>query len=103
MNQLVLAVPSKGRLEENAANVFAHADMPVKRAGARGYQGRLSGIDTVDVLYLSASEIAARLREGSIHFGITGEDLLREKIPDLDSAVQLVQPLFLQQFPSFPG
>ena len=33
------------------------------------------------------------LREGSIHFGITGEDLLREEIPDLDSAVQLVQPL----------
>ena len=93
MSRLVLAVPSKGRLEENAANVFAHAGMPLKRAGARGYQGRLSGIDTVDVLYLSASEIAARLREGSIHFGITGEDLLREEIPDLDSTVQLVQPL----------
>ena len=65
----------------------------MKRAGARGYQGRLSGMDTVDVLYLSASEIAARLREGSIHFGITGEDLLREEIPDLDNAIQLVQPL----------
>jgi len=93
MSQLILAVPSKGRLEENAADIFARAGMPLKRARARGYQGRLSGIDTVDVLYLSASEIAARLREGSIHFGITGEDLLREEIPDLDSAVQLVQPL----------
>ena len=93
MSRLVLAVPSKGRLEENAGNVFAHAGMPLKRAGARGYQGRLSGIETVDVLYLSSSEIAARLREGSIHFGITGEDLLREEIPDLDSAVQLVQSL----------
>ena len=93
MSQLVLAVPSKGRLEENAADIFARAGMPLKRAGARGYQGRLSGMDTVDVLYLSASEIAARLREGSIHFGITGEDLLREEIPDLESAVQLVQPL----------
>tara|TARA_A100001015_G_scaffold289583_1_gene361612 strand:+ start:160 stop:1116 length:957 start_codon:yes stop_codon:yes gene_type:complete len=93
MSQLILAVPSKGRLEENAAGIFARAGMPLKRAGARGYQGRLSGMDTVDVLYLSASEIAARLREGSIHFGITGEDLLREEIPDLESAVQLVQPL----------
>ena len=93
MSQLILAVPSKGRLEENAADIFARAGMPLKRAGARGYQGRLSGMDTVDVLYLSASEIAARLREGNIHFGITGEDLLREEIPDLDSAVQLVQPL----------
>ena len=93
MSQLILAVPSKGRLEENAADIFARAGMPLKRAGARGYQGRLSGMDTVDVLYLSASEIAARLREGSIHFGITGEDLLREEIPDLDNAIQLVQPL----------
>ena len=93
MSQLILAVPSKGRLEENAADIFARAGMPLKRAGARGYQGRLSGMDTVDVLYLSASEIAARLREGSIYFGITGEDLLREEIPDLDSAIQLVQPL----------
>ena len=93
MSQLILAVPSKGRLEENAAGIFARAGMPLKRAGARGYQGRLFGMDTVDVLYLSASEIAARLREGSIHFGITGEDLLREEISDLDSAVQLVQPL----------
>ena len=93
MSKLILAVPSKGRLEENAADIFARAGMPLKRAGARGYQGRLSGMDTVDVLYLSASEIAARLREGSVHFGITGEDLLREEIPDLDSAVQVVQPL----------
>ncbi len=93
MSQLILAVPSKGRLEENAADIFARAGMPLKRVGARGYQGRLSGMDTVDVLYLSASEIAARLREGSIHFGITGEDLLREEIPDLDNAIQLVQPL----------
>ena len=93
MSQLTLAVPSKGRLEEKTEDIFAHAGMPLKRAGARGYQGRLSGMNTVDVLYLSASEIAARLREGSIHFGITGEDLLREEISDLDNAVQLVQPL----------
>ena len=62
MSQLILAVPSKGRLEENAADIFARAGMPLKRAGARGYQGQLSGTDTVDVLYLSASEIAARRR-----------------------------------------
>lgn len=93
MSQLILAVPSKGRLEENATDIFARAGMPLKRAGARGYQGHVTGIDTIDVLYLSASEIAARLADGSIHFGITGEDLLREEIPDLDSAVQLVQKL----------
>ena len=50
----------------------------------------MKGIEQIEVQYLSASEIAARLADGSIHFGITGEDLLREEVPDLDSAVQLV-------------
>lgn len=93
MSDLILAVPSKGRLEENAAAIFANAGVPLKRAGSRGYRGRVSGIDNIDVQYVSASEIAARLADGSVHMGITGEDLLREEIPDMDSVVQLVLPL----------
>ena len=93
MSKLILAVPSKGRLEENAAALFDKAGIKLKRAGARGYTGTVKGIDNIEVQYLSASEIAARLADGSIHFGITGEDLLREEVPDLNSAVQLVLPL----------
>ena len=93
MSKLVLAVPSKGRLEENAAALFDKAGIKLKRAGARGYTGTVKGIDDIDVQYLSASEIAARLADGSVHFGITGEDLLREEISDMESAVQLVLPL----------
>ena len=92
-NKLILAVPSKGRLEENTAALFAEAGIALTRAGQRGYTGTVAGIDNIEVQYLSASEIAARLADGSLHFGITGEDLLREEIPDLDSAVQLVLPL----------
>lgn len=93
MSKLILAVPSKGRLEENAAALFDKAGISLKRAGARGYTGTVRGIDDIEVQYLSASEIAARLADGSIHFGITGEDLLREEVPDMESAVQLVLPL----------
>ena len=92
-SKLILAVPSKGRLEENAAALFTEAGVKLKRAGARGYTGTVAGIDAIEVQYLSASEIAARLADGSVHFGITGEDLLREEVPDLDSSVQLVLPL----------
>ena len=90
---LTIAVPSKGRLEEKSAEIFTQAGMALKRAGARGYTGTLVGFEEVEIAYLSASEIAARLRDGSVHFGITGEDLLREEVPDLDSIVQLVMPL----------
>ena len=90
---LTIAVPSKGRLEEKSAEIFTQAGMTLKRAGVRGYTGTLVGFEEVEIAYLSASEIAARLRDGSVHFGITGEDLLREEVPDLDSIVQLVMPL----------
>ncbi|MGC6471453.1 MAG: ATP phosphoribosyltransferase [Parvibaculales bacterium] len=90
---LIIAVPSKGRLEEKSAEIFEQAGMKPRRAGARGYTGKLAGFDSVEISYLSAGEIAARLRDGSVHFGITGEDLLREEVPDLESSIQLVTPL----------
>lgn len=93
MRNLILAVPSKGRLEEDTATLFKAAGMKLKRAGARGYTGKLAGIENVEVAYLSASEIATRLRDGTVHFGITGEDLLREEVVDLESRIQLVSKL----------
>ena len=92
-DQLILAVPSKGRLEEATAEFFAKAGLPLKRDSARGYRGTLSGFEGVRVEYVSAAEIAVRLADGSAHIGITGEDLLRETIADMDSAVQLVMGL----------
>ena len=93
MSQFSLAIPSKGRLEEAAADIFAKAGLKLKRDGARGYRGSLPGLDEVSVDYVSAGDIAARLADGSVHMGITGEDLLREEIPDMESAVQLCVPL----------
>ncbi|MFT3674138.1 ATP phosphoribosyltransferase [Aestuariivirga sp.] len=82
---LTLGIPSKGRLMESTAEVFAKAGLPIERVGNdRGYRGRLAGIDGVEVAYLSASEIAGQLRDGKISLGVTGEDLLRENIPPTD-------------------
>lgn len=89
----ILAVPSKGRLEEKSAEIFARAGLTLMRDGARGYQGKMAGIDDLRVEYVSAGDIAARLAEGSVHMGITGEDLLREEIADFNSAIHLVSPL----------
>lgn len=89
----ILAVPSKGRLEEKSAEIFSKAGLPLLRDGARGYQGEMAGNRSVKVEYVSAGDIAARLAEGSAHMGITGEDLLREEIADFNSAIHLVSPL----------
>ncbi|MCB1476095.1 MAG: ATP phosphoribosyltransferase [Rhodobiaceae bacterium] len=92
--KLIVAVPAKGRLQENAEAFFARAGLKLKRdSGARGYTGRFAGIDDIDVLFLSASEIAGELAAGNVHLGVTGEDLIREKITDADRIVDLSVPL----------
>ncbi len=90
----VLAVPSKGRLQENAEGFFTRAGLALaKPRGARDYRGTIAGLDNVEIAYLSASEIAAQLARGAVHLGVTGEDLVRESIPDAASRVLLIEPL----------
>lgn len=91
---LILAVPSKGRLQENAAAFFARAGLVFSQSrGARDYRGTLKGVPDVEVAFLSASEIVTQLATGAAHLGITGEDLIREQIADADEAVELLTPL----------
>lgn len=91
--RLTLAIPSKGRLQEQAAEFFADAGLSLRQAaGARGYRATMRGLD-VDVMLLSASEIAQALVSGDVHLGITGEDLLRETAPELESRIVLLHPL----------
>jgi ATP phosphoribosyltransferase len=91
---LVLAVPSKGRLQQNAEAFFARAGLDlVKPRGARDYRGTISGIAGIEIAYLSAAEITAQLAQGAVHLGITGEDLVREMIPQSDERVVLIAGL----------
>ena len=91
---LIIAVPAKGRLQENAESFFARAGLPlVKPRGMRDYRGTIAGFDGVEIAYISASEIASSLAQGSAHLGITGEDLVREMIPRPEERVILLQGL----------
>jgi len=90
----VLAVPSKGRLQENAEAFFARAGLKlVKPRGAREYRGAIAGVPGVEIAYLSASDITAQLALGGVHFGVTGEDQIRETIPDAEKRVVLIDRL----------
>jgi ATP phosphoribosyltransferase len=91
---LVLAVPAKGRLQENAEAFFARSGLSlIKPRGARDYRGAIAGLDGVEVAYLSASEITTQLALGAVHLGVTGEDLVREQMPDADKRVVLIEGL----------
>lgn len=91
---VIIGVPSKGRLMENAHAFFKRAGISlVQPRGGRDYRGTVPEIDGIEVAYLSAAEIAGNLSQGTIHFGVTGEDLVRETMPDADERVLLVDGL----------
>jgi len=88
---LILAVPSKGRLQENAERFFARAGLElVKPRGAREYRGAIKDFDGVEIAYLSAAEITSQLAQGAVHLGMTGEDLIREMIPQSDQRIVFI-------------
>jgi ATP phosphoribosyltransferase len=92
--KLSIAVPSKGRLKDQAAELFARAGIALRKSGhERFYYGALEGLDGVEVVYLSAAEIVHQLKSGRVQLGITGEDLIRETLADVDGSVEFVAPL----------
>jgi ATP phosphoribosyltransferase len=95
MSQLfVIAVPAKGRLQENAESFFARAGLDlVKPRGGRNYRGGIADLPDVEVAYVSAAEIVELLAQGAVHFGLTGEDLVREQIADADRRVVFIDEL----------
>ena len=84
-----LGVPSKGRLMEKTFEWFAARGITLSRsASEREYAGAVDGIDNVELVLLSAGEIPRELAAGRIHLGVTGTDLVREKLGQWDQQVQ---------------
>ena len=84
-----LGVPSKGRLMDKTFEWFAARGIELGRAGSdREYAGYVGGIDNVELVLLSAGEIPRELAAGRIHLGVTGTDLVREKLGRWEARVE---------------
>jgi len=91
---VTLAIPSKGRLKDNALAKLAAAGLDVVQPeDSRSYRARIAGRDDIDVLLLSASEIARELGQGAVDLGVTGEDVLREAVAEVDSRAEILARL----------
>ncbi len=89
-----LGVPSKGRLMEQCFDWFADRGVRLSRAGSdREYAGRVEGAENLSLVLLSAGEIPRELKAGRIHLGVTGTDLIREKLAGWRSHVQELAPM----------
>ena len=83
-----LGVPSKGRLMEKTFDWFGAHGIALERSGSeREYAGAVSGVDGMELVLLSAGEIPRELAAGRIHLGVTGTDLVQEKLVQWDQKV----------------
>jgi len=87
---VTLALPSKGRLKEQALEVLAKAGLAVTLPeDERKYHARIEACPGVEVAFLSASEIAGEIGAGAVDLGVTGEDLVRETLPDWEARTEI--------------
>ena len=91
---LKLGLPSKGRLMEQCFDWFGARGITLGRAGSdREYAGRVEGAEGLELVLLSAGEIPREMAAGRIHMGVTGSDLVRDKLADWDRQVAELAPL----------
>jgi ATP phosphoribosyltransferase len=85
---LKIGVPSKGRLMEQTFDWFGARGVMMRQTGlSREYAGQVEGVQGVELVLLSAGEIPRELAAGRIHMGVTGSDLVRDKLADWHSQV----------------
>jgi len=91
---LKIGVPSKGRLMEQCFDWFGARGVAMRRTGnEREYSGAIEGVEGAELVLLSAGEIPRELAAGRIHLGVTGTDLVREKLADWQGSVRELVPM----------
>ena len=83
-----LGVPSKGRLMQETFAWFSARGVHLSKSGSdREYVGRVDGVAGVELVLLSAGEIPRELAAGRLDMGVTGTDLVHEKLANWTDVV----------------
>ena len=74
-----IGIPSKGRLRKDILKIFSKNKLKLlSERGERDLFGYIKGYKNISITYLHAREIIERLGDGSLDFGFSGYDLLKE-------------------------
>jgi ATP phosphoribosyltransferase len=84
---LRIALPNKGRLAEEARELFTDAGLEIRAAGPRALTASLGG--EFHALFVRAQDIPEFVADGAADAGITGADLVRESGRALDELADL--------------
>ncbi len=86
-----LGIPSKGRLQDKTFEWFQARGVTLQRSDStREYAGSVKGMEGIDLVLLSAGEIPQELAAGRIHLGVTGTDLIHERIVRWQDRVEIL-------------
>ena len=86
--KLKIAFPSKGRLRKDLEKLLRFKKIEfVEEGNERNYIAKLANQNDILIYFMGAKEIVTQLDEGNIHLGITGDDLVQEKILDSEEKV----------------
>ena len=84
---LRIALPNKGRLAEEARELFTDAGLEIRAAGPRALTASLGG--EFQALFVRAQDIPEFVADGAADAGVTGFDLVRESGRALDELADL--------------
>jgi ATP phosphoribosyltransferase len=84
---LRIALPNKGRLSEDARDLFNQAGLEVRTAGARALTASLGG--EFEAIFVRAQDIPEFIADNAADAGITGLDLVLESGRKLDEKLDL--------------
>ena len=84
---LRIALPNKGRLAEEARELFTDAGLEIRSAGPRALTASLGG--EFEALFVRAQDIPEFVADGAADAGVTGFDLIEESGRTLDILADL--------------
>ena len=78
---------------EKTFDWFTSRGIPLSRTGSEREYAAVAGFDGLELVLLSAGEIPRELEAGRIHLGVTGSDLVREKLGAWHEKVTELTPM----------
>ncbi len=87
MEQIRIALPSKGRMERETLEFLAGCGLSVKKLNPRQYTATIPTLPSVLVLFQRTRDIPVSVAAGDVDLGVTGYDALVESLNGSDSAI----------------
>lgn len=82
--QITLALPSKGAIADPTLSFLQDCGLRVEKPNPRQYTGTLPALPGIEVLFQRVNDVVYKVSDGTVQFGITGLDVVREHPhPDL--------------------